>query len=1097
MSTNYEHNGEDDTLAARRTAHALGQTSGDDWAAVEAEMAASPKARQEVEAIAAVAQRLKEAAETTPPAVRSPELRAALEARLTALESAARPLVRGPVPQWRRRVVTWVLTAGCLAGVAVALMQQSNFFGGPRQFAKTESATGAAADIRSSTKVQVQGDYDAARKSLSSRVPKAEQHYEEAPIVAGIPHEIGPNERPALQVPSGDSFSVLKNPVPAAPREPATVAGLEGGKSSSPFRDANGIQNGGDRQGGGAAGSTSAEREERSDNQSMAREETKPGQSNHAATPARSKDGNGEEPAAGETGSNLVLNIQQSQVLGEGERGDNSGAPMGRKPPAESGRATLDEPPIVYPNSESWKEMSHRRKEKYAVGGDGASGPLSGPGLVNPVQVETLPGMDAMVIKGSPADVAKVDQYVKQAEQERNRRYEEGPHAPAAEKPLPEDPLARQQMLQGIVDGQEPLLVPGARKSPTYARVRAELEASKHPGTSDDQSVTLRGQYAVNVAGEYQRELQKLKQEESELQKKVDSQNQLPTGAPNPLSVADQEKARAELRIAHEQIAAFESEMARLDVKSSPAKSNPKPEAKPQSKPLETWKPARVVPNASRLMVGEKEELPLKGMQVDVRVDGFRARVLLDLYYFNDRPQQLEGNFQLRLPDEAAPYFFAFGKTVYQAPQVTASDSMFFKPQEVSLGDTTPEKILALRGNSWEQPKVARMVPKEKAAMAYRDTVRRRIDPALVEWSGAGVFQCRVFPLAPQSLHRITIGYDVDLVRVGDDLELRLDLPEWQSGDVAPATVVDLNVAAADARQVSLEQKSEVRSQKSEGGNANGHADQTALTPSPDGSGTRFSYRLVDPKQRPLTLRLRKPGTLMLTGNDEATGNYFATRVTLPLPETFASGKAGHNSLTPGPSPSGRGETAGDRAKQAVFLVDTSLGAGPQFPLWTKMLRATLTNNRDQIKQFAVLFFNVETFWWQEKYIDNTPENVDAVLNYADNLALEGATDLGRALTEVAAPKWRKAEDGAAPDLFLLSDGAATWGEDRWGLLAASITGKPKAGRTTLTPSPSPKGRGESSSCAVRLSHRAGWRRLAVAGLSGRADRRGCVLARR
>ena len=35
---------------------------------------------------------------------------------------------------------------------------------------------------------------------------------------------------------------------------------------------------------------------------------------------------------------------------------------------------------------------------------------------------------------------------------------------------------------------------------------------------------------------------------------------------------------------------------------------------------------------------------------------------------------------------------------------------------------------------------------------------------------------------------------------MGDDLELRLDLPEH-----VPATVVDLNVASADARQVSLD----------------------------------------------------------------------------------------------------------------------------------------------------------------------------------------------------------------------------------------------------------------------------------------------------
>ena len=129
----------------------------------------------------------------------------------------------------------------------------------------------------------------------------------------------------------------------------------------------------------------------------------------------------------------------------------------------------------------------------------------------------------------------------------------------------------------------------------------------------------------------------------------------------------------------------------------------------------------------------------------------------------------------------------------------------------------------------------------------------------------------------------------------------------------------------------------------------------------------------------------------MLTGIDEPTGGYFATRVTLPLPETPAA----------------------TRRDRAIFLVDTSLDAGPQFPLWTRLLRATLDNNRDSIKQFAVLFFNIETFWWQERFVPNTPENVDALLGYADGLALEGATDLGRALKEAAMPSWSK--KGRAP----------------------------------------------------------------------------------
>ena len=466
----------------------------------------------------------------------------------------------------------------------------------------------------------------------------------------------------------------------------------------------------------------------------------------------------------------------------------------------------------------------------------------SGAGVVNPVQIETLPSLDRMVVRGNVTDVATVEEFIRRVEMSKSKDGE-GPN-----------------------DGHARMGLAGDLRSATSSALTAPTRRTvKQYGTGQTSLIDGKGK------------------------------------------------------------------------------------AVPQ-KPLETWKPAHVVPNASRLMVGEKEELPLKGMQVDVRVDGFRARVLLDLYYFNDRPQQLEGNFQLRLPDEAAPYFFAFGKTVYQAPQVTASDSMFFKPHDVLRGDTTPEKILALRGNSWEQPKVARMVPKEKAAMAYRDTVRRRIDPALVEWSGAGVFQCRVFPLALQSLHRITIGYDVDLVRVGDDLELRLDLPEWQSGDVAPATVVDLNVAAADARQVSLGQGSETGSQRPE------VRDQRSEAGVQVGNG-RIAYRLVDPKDRPLMVRLRKPGTLMLAGNDDATGGYFATRVTLPLPE---SERGSNTALTPGPSPSGRGETARSsktsglsgryvaERRAAVQSVDEdAAGDAGQQPRPDQAIRRALLQRRD------------------------------------------------------------------------------------------------------------------------------------------------------
>ena len=333
------------------------------------------------------------------------------------------------------------------------------------------------------------------------------------------------------------------------------------------------------------------------------------------------------------------------------------------------------------------------------------------------------------------------------------------------------------------------------------------------------------------------------------------------------------------------------------------------------------------------------------------------------------------------------------------------------------------------------------MVPREKAALAYRDTVRRRIDPALVEWSGAGVFQCRVFPLAPHSLHRVTIGYDVDLLRVGEDLELRLDLP------------------GPDPRD---DRRSEHRGQRRPASEPrrprHGPHPRPLSRVSGRGEPSRLTYRLIDPKERPLAVRLRKPGTQMLTGTDEATGSYFATRVGLTLPETPSA----------------------DRSKQAIFLVDTSLSAGPQFPLWTKLLRATLENNRDSIREFAVLFFNVETFWWQEKFVANTPENVDALLNYADGLALEGATDLGRAIKEAASPAWLKKADGPRRRTFSCSATVRPPGARIDGaLMAAAWSGNPSRPAPTLF--------------AYRTGP--GRRRSAVFGLSGRADGRGGLFA--
>ncbi len=385
-----------------------------------------------------------------------------------------------------------------------------------------------------------------------------------------------------------------------------------------------------------------------------------------------------------------------------------------------------------------------------------------------------------------------------------------------------------------------------------------------------------------------------------------------------------------------------------------------------------TWKRSTIVPNATRLMIGDHEELALQSMQTHVSIDGFRARVVIDYVYANNTDRQVEGNFQLRLPEDATPYFFAFGESSFEAgsPRLQIAD-----------GSVEPGAIMTGRDKTWSHPREARMVPRETAAFAYAQTERRRVDPALVEWAGAGVFRARVSPLAARKLQRVVVGYDMDLVRIGDDLEYRFDLPPH-----VPTPTVDVSEAESASATV----------------------ETTPMATARDGQD-RKDFHFDGGNVDTIAVRVHGVKTATITGADD-TGKYFAAQTKLDLPAVASASNP-----------------------TAVFAIDTSLSSNPdRFNVFLKLARAVLDRNRGSLTRFAVLFFSVDAHWYQPTFVDNTPQNVDAFLAYANTVALEGATDLGAALGEVAKPAWLPQGDTgkAAPyDVFLLSDGAATWGE--------------------------------------------------------------------
>lgn len=429
-------------------------------------------------------------------------------------------------------------------------------------------------------------------------------------------------------------------------------------------------------------------------------------------------------------------------------------------------------------------------------------------------------------------------------------------------------------------------------------------------------------------------------------------------GAPSPIVAAEKKSEMAE------------------ESKPDAAKDGKADSDKGAAKPAATtWKRSQLSAHSVKVEVGDNESLPVRSMQAKVLLDGFMARVVLDLVVRNNGPRQYEGTLKLRLPTGSSPYYFAFGQDAVAIAGEAAP--AFFTPERVRTMGADPIEIRNDRQSLWQGVKEARMVPKEKAALAYTNTVRRQVDPALLEWSGPSIFNARVFPLVPNKNHRIVLGYDVPLTRIGDDLEYTFDLPD-NVGSKA------LDVAVAPSPGTSVE-----------------------ATPvaKPFEDKVRKFYRFDDPNGKGVTIRLKKPAPAYVVGADGPTGTYFAADVTPQIPATSAA--------------KGR--------DTALFLVDTSLSSNPdRFNVWLELLRSVLENNQDTIKNFNVLFFNIEQSFYKPTFVANDAANRQDMLAFANSLALEGATDVGAALVRAT-----KAQGGGATgwDLFLLSDGSATWGE--------------------------------------------------------------------
>lgn len=396
-----------------------------------------------------------------------------------------------------------------------------------------------------------------------------------------------------------------------------------------------------------------------------------------------------------------------------------------------------------------------------------------------------------------------------------------------------------------------------------------------------------------------------------------------------------------------------------------------------------SWVRSSLPENAARLVTLDGRALELRAVRADVKIAGFRARVLLDVEFYNPHERLGEGRFELRLPDRASPYYVAFGDVVLHdetglARRLPGPDAGFAKAVLDYDRQTPPARL-----------KAGVMVPRDTARLAYNTITWAQRDPALVEWQGSGVYSVQVYPLQPRKRHRMLIAYDTDL---------KTQDGEWQYRFTPLSAEVPVDVYVrideADARAL---------------------REVTPLSDATRMQNTFFHRRLENGE--PFELRFGVRDNLVLHGEDAATGHYFAARLVPELPSSLA---------LPG-------------TREAVMMLDTSAHpGGAWFHGQAELMLALLEANADSIDRFAVLFFDVGTHWWRPYFVDNTSRQRERLRRDLYDISLSGATDLQRALAQAGAPDWL-GDEVTARDIFLFSDGLATWGDARPEAMLAAL----------------------------------------------------------
>ncbi|MEO7966197.1 MAG: VIT domain-containing protein, partial [Gemmatimonadaceae bacterium] len=316
----------------------------------------------------------------------------------------------------------------------------------------------------------------------------------------------------------------------------------------------------------------------------------------------------------------------------------------------------------------------------------------------------------------------------------------------------------------------------------------------------------------------------------------------------------------------------------------------------------------------------------------------------------------------------------------------------------------------------------------DRARGIYEEIVRRKRDPALVEWMGSGMLRTRIFPINPGEEKKVVVRYQSVALREGDALRVDYRRGSDPNGSGTPRPMIDPRTVRDDRAT---------------------RGDRSDRTEEGEWSTFSLMYQASpdygDPYSPTHSLRVRDQGKMRAV---DARGSASDITILLPLRRANSAalsvlthapnGERGFALITITPPAVSRRSTPRD----LTFVVDVSGSMGGRKLEQAKAAGYSLLESLRPEDRFRIIDFSTDVREFHDGWTTATSDNIADARRYVRDLRAEGSTNISGALQQALE---RSATRGSRlPLVVLVTDGEPTVGErnpDAIAALAARLRG--------------------------------------------------------